>query len=451
MIFCPILAIGQNIIQNGDFESYIQCPEKVGQLDGYVEHWTTYFGTPDYLNCDFYGNAPSFTPEAHSGKALVSCLWYDHKPITPNVPREYLIQSLAAPLEKKTYYIYFYIYLKETLLSTKNYQALLTQHKDLVIEDDMILGEPVLTNSEFLEKEKWIKLSTCFEAKGGEDLFILGNFATDSETVYKDEPITSSDFHFIDDVGLFEISTLVPQDTQILKGYSYKFVTQAGEYFEYQGKQLEGPHFFDDPGKYPIEVYLPECGYIGTFTIEIIECDQYMQGIEQAVMEDSTFCVHEGIRVELPSLLDFKYYYNMEPIEAPEISFSEVGTHIVYSYHKECGKQDSAIYKGIDCIMNTEANCFYVPNVFTPNGDGVNDVFEIQGNCEVLRFELQIYDRWGNKVFVSQSIEDSWKGDYKGQAALSGIYVYRLLAEFRREQRIYTETMTGSVCILDGR
>lgn len=73
-VFCPVLVIGQNIIQNGDFESYIECPDKEGQLDGYAKYWTTYFGTPNYMNCDYYGNNIGYTPKAHSGVALTSCV-----------------------------------------------------------------------------------------------------------------------------------------------------------------------------------------------------------------------------------------------------------------------------------------------------------------------------------------------------------------------------------------
>ena len=60
---------------------------------------------------------------------------------------------------------------------------------------------------------------------------------------------------------------------------------------------------------------------------------------------------------------------------------------------------------------------FYVPNIFTPNGDGQNDRFGIFGGKEVERIELQIFDRWGNKVFSELNMEPiddskSWDGSF---------------------------------------
>lgn len=54
----------------------------------------------------------------------------------------------------------------------------------------------------------------------------------------------------------------------------------------------------------------------------------------------------------------------------------------------------------------------YFPNVFTPNGDGNNDYFMPKG-IGILKFAIQIYDRWGHKVFTSNDISDMWDGRIK--------------------------------------
>lgn len=75
--------------------------------------------------------------------------------------------------------------------------------------------------------------------------------------------------------------------------------------------------------------------------------------------------------------------------------------------------------------------CFQIPNAFTPNGDGYNDVFQpvlFGGNTQVLEFA--IYDRWGVKVFDSNRETIGWDGKVDGKEAVSDVYVYRLKVRF---------------------
>ncbi len=69
----------------------------------------------------------------------------------------------------------------------------------------------------------------------------------------------------------------------------------------------------------------------------------------------------------------------------------------------------------------------YVPNAFTPNGDGNNDLFEIYGNKKVWKeLSISIFNRWGEKVFESNDIQFFWDGTYKGVLQNPGVYVYQL-------------------------
>lgn len=67
----------------------------------------------------------------------------------------------------------------------------------------------------------------------------------------------------------------------------------------------------------------------------------------------------------------------------------------------------------------------FIPNAFTPNGDGVNDVFQGYGNG-ILFYEMSIFDRWGNNVFYTKTFNEPWKGKTKNgnEDALSDVYVY---------------------------
>ncbi len=74
---------------------------------------------------------------------------------------------------------------------------------------------------------------------------------------------------------------------------------------------------------------------------------------------------------------------------------------------------------GIDCRLHTM-------NVFTPNGDGVNDIWRASSDCEILSYQLNIYNRWGQLVHSSANAEFGWDGFIDGVPASEGTYFFEL-------------------------
>jgi gliding motility-associated-like protein len=72
---------------------------------------------------------------------------------------------------------------------------------------------------------------------------------------------------------------------------------------------------------------------------------------------------------------------------------------------------------------------FYVPNSFTPDGDGVNDVFGVVGPQTDV-FHLRIFNRWGQLVFESRDIHQKWTGNhaFASHFVPDGVYLYQLVA-----------------------
>lgn len=66
----------------------------------------------------------------------------------------------------------------------------------------------------------------------------------------------------------------------------------------------------------------------------------------------------------------------------------------------------------------------FVPNLFTPNGDRVNDVVKLQFTGAVERAEFAVFDRWGNTVFYSTDENIGWDGRFRGAEMNTGVYVY---------------------------
>ncbi|MDD2345469.1 MAG: gliding motility-associated C-terminal domain-containing protein, partial [Bacteroidales bacterium] len=67
----------------------------------------------------------------------------------------------------------------------------------------------------------------------------------------------------------------------------------------------------------------------------------------------------------------------------------------------------------------------YVPNAFTPNGDGNNDVLFVRSDI-VVDIIFAVYDRWGEKIFETTELNKGWDGTYKGKKSDSGVFVYYL-------------------------
>jgi len=87
-----------------------------------------------------------------------------------------------------------------------------------------------------------------------------------------------------------------------------------------------------------------------------------------------------------------------------------------------------------DLKLNGKDVQYHIPNVFSPNGDGINDYFTLfTGNGEVDQIELfEIYDRWGARLFQRKNFFPSleslgWDGSYNGQPMSTGVYVYHIL------------------------
>ncbi len=72
-----------------------------------------------------------------------------------------------------------------------------------------------------------------------------------------------------------------------------------------------------------------------------------------------------------------------------------------------------------------------IPNAFSPNGDGVNDVFRIEnfGYQEVVEF--RVFNRWGNEVFNTKDGTKGWDGMIDGTPAEPGVYFYSIRLAFR--------------------
>ncbi|MEM1319890.1 MAG: gliding motility-associated C-terminal domain-containing protein [Bacteroidota bacterium] len=94
----------------------------------------------------------------------------------------------------------------------------------------------------------------------------------------------------------------------------------------------------------------------------------------------------------------------------------------------------------------------YIPNAFTPNGDGVNDGFTVYSGPAASTIELmRIYNRWGALIFEGQNLplnneQMGWNGVFKGERMNSGVFTYYIIVEFIDSETVQYE---GDISLLD--
>jgi len=81
------------------------------------------------------------------------------------------------------------------------------------------------------------------------------------------------------------------------------------------------------------------------------------------------------------------------------------------------------------CIPPDTTTAVFIPNTFSPNGDGFNDLFVVRGS-NITEIQLAVYNRWGEKVFETDDVTTGWDGKYKSKQVVTGIFIYHLNGKF---------------------
>jgi gliding motility-associated-like protein len=111
-----------------------------------------------------------------------------------------------------------------------------------------------------------------------------------------------------------------------------------------------------------------------------------------------------------------------------------------------CRARDSIVVRLQDCVFFQA----YFPNAFSPNGDGVNDTFHpfFPPGMRIERYQLTIFDRWGNQLFQSANPDEAWDGRRLGQALTQGVYIYFLDIEYEDDGGRGARRISGDVTLL---
>jgi gliding motility-associated-like protein len=116
------------------------------------------------------------------------------------------------------------------------------------------------------------------------------------------------------------------------------------------------------------------------------------------------------------------------------------------SYYFEIRDGARCSVKGLAEVTSKGENCLVVmPNAFSPNNDGNNDIFRPKVFDQLSNYELRVYNRWGNLIFRTNDPRAGWDGTYKGAPQTAQAYIYTCSFTNNRQER---QELNGTVLLL---
>lgn len=228
------------------------------------------------------------------------------------------------------------------------------------------------------------------------------------------------------------VSELNLRDTIVCPGEELLVdaTTLGAEAYRWSDGAIDSVRTIQEPGAYALTVS-GACGSVAD-SFQVSESPTELTPISDQL---DILCATDSLLVNM-TVANATYYRWDDGYLGPERSLSGSGT-----YEVRIGNACTAFATKVKIVA--EACCqLYVPNAFSPNGDGVNDRFrplpENNGCLGLSDWTLRVFNRWGGEVFLSQRSEEGWDGTDKGRPAGNGTYVYHLRyydgVNYREEQ-----------------
>lgn len=157
----------------------------------------------------------------------------------------------------------------------------------------------------------------------------------------------------------------------------------------------------------------------GCHAADTIIINSFNPDLNQDLGADTTICNDQQLVLKAHVPEGVSAIWNTGSTDTTIIAVA--GIYWVQVKDSVCQKSDTIAIQSqpCDCIR-------FIPNAFTPNGDGKNDAFRMQyrPGCPVSNYSLRIYDRWGRMVFNTADIGQGWDGTYNNLPADLGTYMY---------------------------
>lgn len=430
----------QNLVPNSSFETYKALPCDLNEffIQDVLGNWiqplptsSDYWHTDIDINCDL--NPNRLNRQTRTGNAMTGIItalvFKDFK----DEYKEYLEVRLSQPLTQNKLYcgeLYAFNWNANQLNDIFGTTDIIESNNLSIAFSDTLIFYPLSPNQpDNLTYPSWVKITEpkviptdnqwhriegCFVADKNYEYLLVGNFhSIDSTQIIR--KTFGNDFafayYFIDDVSLFELPYNPPnllnsvtfchnEDFIILDATS-----ESATGYTWQDGSTDSQFIITkkQTDSYRVTISYGDFSYKHTFHV------QYVPNIDLG--PDTLLCRGETITLKVDHPIKEYLWFDQSNDSIKVISTEGIYWVDVIS---QCMVRDTIEITYIDCPG-------FVPSVFTPNGDEYNQAFVIE-NIDNRDWGLQVFDRWGKKVYENKR----YKSDWDGSGLSSGIYYYIL-------------------------
>lgn len=134
--------------------------------------------------------------------------------------------------------------------------------------------------------------------------------------------------------------------------------------------------------------------------------------------------------------------------EETDFPIQDSGTYYVQLLISDT--KNNTEYASMPFSVVISESLFELPNAFSPNGDGINDVYKIKQLQSIVKFNAYIFNRWGQELFRwdINNINEGWDGTFHGRKVKDGVYFIRAIAEgadgVKYEKKMAINILTGT-------
>ncbi|GAB3265672.1 hypothetical protein GCM10027347_33580 [Larkinella harenae] len=493
-LFLPGIGMAQNLIPNGGFEEYRNCP----QLDNLLKEAAPWYN-PNGASPDFYHRCyPTIQMELppHSGQGLAR-LFLDMN------WSEYLAVPLTKPLEaNECYFFELYVatptparYIPGNLGAYFSDQPITATDKGLFPVDPQVLDKAL---SPGIPRLQWEKVSGYVKARGGERYATIGAFSEFPKML-------GFYYLFIDDVSLLPITMDLGKDTTLCGRKSTLLLnatTPGATGYRWQNGSDSPTFLVDKPGTYSVTVTTPCKILKDTITVAY--------ALDFDLGRDTTLCEGQTLTLSAPPDLPPTFRWQ-NGSTAPTQQITRAGTYSLRVEQDRCVATDSVQvqyvlpprlnlgpdqnlcgadvftirpdyaegtfrwqdqtetvertigYSGLfratvsnacatvsDTLVVSYGDCgciIHTPDSFTPNNDGNNDVFQpiACGDIEITTFS--VFNRWGELIFHTSEPPFEWNGQYQDTRCPTGVYGWQIKYRLRQGTGFIAHQKNGALSL----
>ena len=413
--------IAQNLIPNGDFESGDLPCQNPDIPDGeMLDNWYAATGSSlryNRLECERTLNGSPYLPHSGNGSLVIS----GSAQVNGLLSSSFLVNDFEQPLRAGlTYFLVFYgkskgIYhveeeeLRDCDINPPKDINFYLGKPEMEFGIERTFGEHLVTDIQLLgdyeaipfrggirilsAETGWQRYSTCFEAEGGESKLAI-----------------SGPIRFFSEIPPCEFVSDEKLDTLTLEAFT------TNRFFQFFNYEIDDVALFELPDELEASDTICQFQYNTVNLLELVP--------DSPIYEDARFLWEDGSDETVREFANGGFYQVQVMLPCKTIPL-RLTVH------------------GVDCPAPV-----YLPNVFSPNQDGLNDTFKpsFSNVFEIQHYRLTVYDRWGNQVFASRDPSEGWTGDNNGRRAADALFLWFLEYQFAGFSRV--EKITGDVMVL---